>query len=189
MGKVQHALVAFGSNLAVSGENLPKVIAMAARDIDCPGTRLRALSRLFASPCVPAGAGPDYVNAAAVVETDLDPADLLQHLHAIEARFGRERTRRWGPRTLDLDLLAQGDLVLPDAATQDHWRTLPALAQETRTPNQLILPHPRLQDRAFVLVPLAEVAPDWRHPRLGLTVLELLNRLDLADVAAVTPLD
>jgi 2-amino-4-hydroxy-6-hydroxymethyldihydropteridine diphosphokinase len=113
----------------------------------------------------------------------------LSRLHAIEARFGRERVRRWGPRTLDLDLLAYGELVLPDAVTQDRWRGLSPADQATQAPAELILPHPRLQDRAFVLVPLADVAPDWRHPRLGLTVLEMLNRLELAEIAAVTPLE
>jgi 2-amino-4-hydroxy-6-hydroxymethyldihydropteridine diphosphokinase len=182
-------MVAFGSNLAVSGKNMPEMVHLAAQEIAGPGTRVLKMSRLYASPCFPTGAGPDYVNAAALLETDLDPQVLLDRLHAIEARFGRKRAQRWGPRTLDLDLLAYGDLVLPDPATQDRWRNLAPKAQTTQAPEQLILPHPRLQDRAFVLVPLADVAPDWRHPRLGLTVLEMLNRLELAEIAAVTPLE
>ena len=189
MRKVQQALVAFGSNLAISGENMPKTVSLAGQNISGPGTRVLAMSRLFTSPSFPSGSGPDYVNAAAVVETDKDPADLLQHLHDIETRFGRVRAERWGPRTLDLDLLAYGDLVLPDFATQDHWRALPPATQATLWPDDLILPHPRLQDRAFVLVPLAEVAPNWRHPRLGLTVLEMLHRLEKSEIAAVTALD
>ena len=146
------------------------------------------MSRLFATPCFPPGAGPDYVNAAAVIATSLDPPTLLGHLNAIEDRFGRQRVQRWGQRTLDLDLLAYEDLVLPDAATHDHWRNLSPDAQVRQAPDTLILPHPRLQDRAFVLVPLAEIAPDWRHPRLMITVLEMLNRLEMAEIAAVTPL-
>jgi 2-amino-4-hydroxy-6-hydroxymethyldihydropteridine diphosphokinase len=81
-----------------------------------------------------------------------------------------------------------GDSVLPDAATQDRWRLLPSEAQIGSTPDQLILPHPRMQDRAFVLVPLADVAPDWVHPRTGLSVRQMLAALPAEDRDAVTPL-
>ena len=143
------------------------------------------MSPLYLTPCFPAGSGPDYVNAAAVVTVrkNLDATALLALLHAAEAAFGRERLSRWAGRTLDIDLLACGDSVLPDAETQALWRNLPLAEQRRRTPDQLILPHPRLQDRAFVLVPLADVAPDWRHPQLGLTVLQMLAALDPAEVA------
>lgn len=186
--KVQHALVAFGGNASHNGVNPPDVLRAAARDLAGPGLDLVAMSRIYATPCFPDGAGPDYANAVALIATTLDPAALLARLHAVEASHGRRRVRRWGPRTLDLDLLAMGETVLPDAATQDHWRNLPEKDQPHLAPEHLILPHPRLQDRAFVLVPLAEVAPDWRHPRLGLSVVEMLGRLNLADIAAVTPL-
>jgi 2-amino-4-hydroxy-6-hydroxymethyldihydropteridine diphosphokinase len=188
MRNVQRALVAFGGNAALGGMMPPEVVRTAADALASPDLRIVSRSRLYATPCFPAGAGPDFVNAAALVETALDPAALLAVLHAVEAAFGRQRVQRWGQRTLDLDLLAYGDLVLPDARTQDHWRGLPLEDQARQAPGQLILPHPRLQDRAFVLVPLADVAPDWRHPRLGLTVREMLTRLDLAEIAAVAPL-
>ena len=93
------------------------------------------------------------------------PEAVLARLHATEDAFARRRRARWGPRTLDLDLIAMGDTVLPDAATQARWRALDAAAQRSLAPDRLILPHPRMQERAFVLVPLADVAPGWRHPR------------------------
>ena len=188
MRQVQHALVAFGSNLHLNGKDPLTTLREAALALSSRGMVIRRISRSYASPCFPAGAGPDYVNAAALVEVRETAAEVLARLHAVEAQFGRERVQRWGQRVLDLDLLALEDQVLPDAATQAEWRNLALEQQVLRAPDQLILPHPRLQDRAFVLVPLADVAPDWQHPVLGLSVLQMLDRLNPADIAAVTPL-
>ena len=184
------ALVALGANLPHAGLSPGKTL-LAARDalID-GGLSLVAFSRLFQTPAFPAGSGPDYLNAAAAfsVAKNVPSEQILAHLHAVEAKFGRTRATRWGARVLDLDLLALDDLVMPDPATQDLWRALPPASQQVEVPGQLILPHPRLQDRAFVLVPLADVAPEWRHPRTGLTVAQMLAALPPQDVAAVTPL-
>lgn len=190
MGKSVQALVAFGANLPFGGEPPAETILQAVKMLAEEGLSVLALSPLYATPCFPPGAGPDYVNAAAVLQSgpEIDAASILQRLHLVEGYFGRIREQRWGMRTLDIDLVGFGDSVLPDAATQDAWRDLPPEAQARTTPDRLILPHPRLQDRAFVLVPLADVAPDWVHPRLGLTVRQMLAALPVADREAVKPL-
>lgn len=92
----------------------------------------------------------------------------------------REGAARWGPRTIDLDLIAAGQIVRPNAAIQSTWRDLPEADQRRIAPEKLILPHPRMQDRIFVLRPLSEIAPKWRHPVTGKTVAEMLAALDSA---------
>jgi 2-amino-4-hydroxy-6-hydroxymethyldihydropteridine diphosphokinase len=152
------------------------------------GFTLVAVSRFYETPCFPAGAGPDYVNAAAIVRSNLTPAEALARLHDIETDFGRARETRWGMRTLDLDLLAIDDLVVPDAATHATWRDLPMQDQVRATPDQLILPHPRLQDRAFVLGPLMDIASGWMHPLIGKTVAEIYATLPEEDRKALKSL-
>lgn len=152
------------------------------------GLQPRAVSRFFSTPSFPDGTAPQYVNAAVGIASDLSAPDILTVLHRIERRFGRVREQRWGRRTLDLDLLAVGDDILPDRATFQTWRDLPPSRQIGTVPDRLIVPHPRLQDRAFVLVPLADIAPDWVHPALGKSVLQLAARLPRGDVDSVRPI-
>lgn len=130
------AFVAIGANLGDARDT----VLRAMDDLDrLPRTRVSARSSLYRSAPVDAG-GPDFVNAVVALETGLDPHALLAELQRLEAGAGRERPYRNAPRTLDLDLLRHGDAVLD-------------------TP-QLSLPHPRLAERAFVLLPLAEIAPE-----------------------------
>ncbi len=184
------ALIALGANLPFGTLQPEGTLRAAVTALAGEGFEIAGLSRLYRTPCYPAGTGPDYVNAAAAIRGGnfSDAASILRALHRTEAFFGRERGQRWGMRTLDLDLLAWGQDVLPDSATQTRWRVLPADSQVRTTPDQLILPHPRLQDRAFVLVPLADIAPEWQHPLTGQTVRQMLDALPEADKAAISPL-
>lgn len=182
-------LIALGANLP-SGEYKPQaVLSQALVALANAGVPVLARSRFYRTPCFPAGAGPDYVNAAALLGGDMPADALLRLLHRIEADFGRERVVRWGMRTLDLDLIAIGGQVLPDVPTVQRWIDLPPQDQPRATPERLILPHPRMQDRAFVLVPLCDIAPDWVHPILGRSAAQMCADLPEQARAEVVPLD
>jgi 2-amino-4-hydroxy-6-hydroxymethyldihydropteridine diphosphokinase len=157
------ALIGVGANIPAPNGLSPLATCKEAVSIldSMPPTRVCGVSRWFASAPVPPSGQPDYVNAVAVVCVDpdqsIDPEWLLQRLMEIEQAFGRQRGVPNAARTLDLDIIAVGGLV--------------------RTAPDPILPHPRAHERAFVLAPLVDVAPDWVHPILGLTAAGLLARL------------
>lgn len=160
MTPLHRAVVALGANLGARDETLVRAFEHLSR---C-GTVLRR-SRLYET--APVGPPqPPYLNAVALLDTALDPFALLRALLDVERAFGRERRERWGPRTLDLDLIAYDDLVLDSAA--------------------LRLPHPEAARRAFVLVPLCEIAPEWRFPN-GRLASELLGALPSESIADVVP--
>ena len=152
-------LIALGSNQSGPWGNPADTVAWALLCLNRDGLRLRAASRLLTSAPYGKTDQPPFVNAVALVETHLPPLALLHKLHAIEHRAGRRRIRHWGPRTLDLDLLDYHGLV-----SARHQRP--------------VLPHPGIAERIFVLKPLAEIAPRWKHPRLRLPASLLLRRLD-----------
>lgn len=182
------ALICLGGNQESKAGHPVQTLSAALLYMSGQGLGIRAVSRFFVTPSFPGGISPDYVNSAVSVATDLSPVAILDLLHQIESRFGRARDQRWGSRTLDLDLLAVGQTILPDRSTFQRWHDLPESDQANLAPDQLILPHPRMQGRAFVLVPLMDIAPDWVHPVLGQSVADLCAKLPRADVGAVLPL-
>ena len=125
------------------------------------GIRLKRASSLLVSAPFGVTDQPVFVNAVAEVDSALEPGPLLTRLHLIERQAGRRRTLRWGPRTLDLDLVDY------------HGRVQPP-------PARPVLPHPGIAERIFVLAPIAEIAPRWRHPVTRQTAAAMLRRLDPA---------
>lgn len=182
------SLIALGGNVASHFGPPEAGLRAALSRLECDSVQVVRVSLFYRTPAFPKGSGPAFVNAVAELRSGLTAAALLAHLHSVEAEMGRERSTRWTARVIDLDLIAHGDDILPDTETFDAWRLLPLATQQARTPDQLILPHPRLQDRAFVLGPLCDIAPDWVHPVLGQTAAALFAALPDADRAALEPL-
>ncbi len=166
-------LVAVGSNQEWLHNNSLIVLTEMLNNLKSIYVNVTSISRFYKTPAFPAGAGPDFVNAALVIRTTLPHDELLDLFHRVEHDMGRVREQRWGQRTIDIDLISYGDQVVPDVETQTRWMELPLAEQMITAPDQPIVPHPRLQDRAFVLGPLMDIAPQWRHPVLGRTVAEI----------------
>lgn len=184
------ALIALGANVPPATGGLADALERALQLIGrTQGIELVQRSRWYRTPAFPPGSGPDFVNGAALLETEIAPDALLAVLHRIESEMGRQRPARWAPRTCDLDLIAVGDLVLPDRATVERWMALDLGKAQSLIPPRLILPHPRMQERGFVLAPLSEIAPDWRHPITGLTVSQMLAALPASETGAMLPLE
>ncbi len=164
-------LVALGANLPGAWGSPKQGIEAALRQFPTYGLRVDAVSRLYRTPAITPYAQPDFVNAVAAISTALNPTELLKQLHRIEADFGRVRGQRWAERTLDLDLIDYEGLINPESAG-----------------NGPVLPHPRAAERAFVLGPLADVVPQWRHPILGREVTQLLSALPAGEREGLVPL-
>lgn len=149
-----------GSNLGDRANNLRSAVGALG-----PEVKVLAESAVYETPPWGVEDQPGFLNMALKAETGLSPAALRDHVKAIEVTLGRKPTRHWGPRVIDIDILLYGDLIVD-------------------TPD-LVIPHPHMHKRPFVLVPLASIAPDVVHPALGYSVRQLL---DSVDSTGITPL-
>ena len=153
------AYIALGGNLGDRRANLERAIELLRAT---PGVRVTKVSSFIETPAVGGPPGsPPFLNAAAELETTLSPRQLLDRLLSIEQTIGRRRREKWGPRVIDLDLLLYGD--------------------ETIAEPNLQVPHPLMHERRFVLEPLAEIAPQARHPILQRSIETLLATLPTTD--------
>lgn len=156
MNTDEAVIVALGGNLALEGQAVQAVLELAAGRLAGVGLKPVRRSGWWRSAAWPDPTEPPYLNAVALVETTLEPREALAALLEIESAFGRRRSAPNAPRTLDLDLIAYGRRILDEPG--------------------LVLPHPRAAERLFVMGPLAEIAPDWRHPLTGETAAALAGK-------------
>jgi 2-amino-4-hydroxy-6-hydroxymethyldihydropteridine diphosphokinase len=153
-GRMMHIVyIALGTNLGERSANLQEATRMLEKAV-----KTRRLSPIYETPPWGYLDQPAFLNQVLEVETDLSPQDLHSYTKQVESRVGRTKTFRFGPRKIDLDILFYDDLVL-----------------ETEN---LAIPHPRIEGRGFVLVPMSDLAPDLRHPVLGKTILQLCAESD-----------
>lgn len=151
----ERVYLAFGTNV---GERLQYLRQALVALVAHPEMRLSALSHVYETKPVGLTDQPDFLNMVAAFDTSLTPTSLIRVTQSIERAHGRKRTIRWGPRTLDLDILLYGD--------------------QTVCQDQLVVPHPRMTERAFVLLPLAELAPDLIVPGTGRSVSRLVEQTE-----------
>ena len=147
------AYIGLGANLGDREANIKRALEEIVRK----GCRLVRISSMYETAPVGFEDQPDFLNTVAEIETEAGPAELLAVLDEIEQKIGRRETFKWGPRIVDLDILLYGDRILEE--------------------DNLKIPHPEMHKRAFVLSPLAEIAPDALHPVLGLTARELSEKV------------
>lgn len=147
--------ISLGANVPSRVGSPDVTLRAALEELKARGVRVLKVSSLYLTPAWPNESDPPFVNAIAEVGTNLGPNAFLKLLLSVEKSFGRVRKVKWEPRCLDLDIVDFGGLITDEI--------------------ELSLPHPRLQDRAFVLWPLFEICPDWRHPDTGATIPELLE--------------
>ncbi|PHR62495.1 MAG: 2-amino-4-hydroxy-6-hydroxymethyldihydropteridine diphosphokinase [Robiginitomaculum sp.] len=158
------AYISFGANLPFGNSSPAQTILQAMQLLDHHELQFVKSSSLWSSPAWPDPADPEYVNAMALFMCCLTPLKLMNRLGRMERQFGRVASRRNAPRTLDIDLISYGQLR---AATK-----------------RVQIPHPRAQERAFVLLPLREIAPLWRCPKTGQPIDQLIDNLPLSDLQA-----
>lgn len=165
--------LSLGSNLPYGELQPVDVLKAAIAELESAGLEQITVSRFYQTEPVPKSDQPNFVNCAVAGQTTHDAQGLLKLCQSIEQSFERDRTTRWGARTLDIDIIGYDRSIWPSF---DEWHAIAsAMCAETTMP-ELVLPHPFMHLRAFVLEPLCDVAPDWQHPVFGSTAQDLLSK-------------
>jgi 2-amino-4-hydroxy-6-hydroxymethyldihydropteridine diphosphokinase len=178
VAKRQTILVGLGANLTSPVGAPEQTIRAAISYLEKGYIEDVRVSSYYRSTPVPATGQPDFVNVVLVATTSLAAQALLDLFQATETQYGRRPAERWSARTLDIDLLAYGNGILPNA---DSWNDVVSDPDPAATLSAPVVPHPRLHKRAFVVKPLIDIAPEWRHPVLGKTISDLKDQPEVLE--------
>ena len=172
-----NTIIGMGSNQDYTEKTPIKILNEAKDRMINRGIMINYESAYYKSPAFPDETKPEFINCVVDAHFNGTPDQLLWEIQKIEYQLGRNRNERWGQRTCDIDILGIGNLVLPSIRKFKHWVSLDFNMQLKTVPDELIVPHPRMQDRAFVLKPLVSIMPDWKHPVFLKTVSEMFQML------------
>jgi len=167
-------LVGLGANLPSAAGQPGETLTAAIDLIATEGVRITQVSSFYETTALPPSGQPNFVNGVFAAETSLTAKDVLKLFQSIETKFGRKPGERWSARTLDIDLLSYGETILPNFGV---WEEICNSKDPAAILEEPIVPHPRLHKRAFVMIPLLEVAPNWFHPCLKMTAGKLAESL------------
>lgn len=182
MGKLKICLLSLGSNLPYSDMEPIGVLNAAIAELGKAGFQSIKVSGFYETEPVPKSDQPNFINCMVKGATKHDALETLHICQAVERSFDRERHVRWGARTLDIDIISFDQQVYPST---EEWRVVAAGVGAEATVPELVLPHPSMHKRAFVLRPLCDLAPDWLHPVYGRIAADLLAEQSVADQAGV----
>jgi len=182
MGKSKICLLSLGSNLPYGDMEPIGVLNAAITALENAGFRSVKVSGFYETEPVPKSDQPNFINCVIEGKTSQNALGVLHICQSVERSFDRERHVRWGARTLDIDIISYDQEVYP---LTEEWCVLAADVDAEATVPELVLPHPSMHKRAFVLRPLCDLAPDWLHPVYGRTAADLLLEQSVADQAGV----
>ena len=182
-------VVVLGSNLSSEFGNSAETLKKCLEEIKSnPSIESLLESKWYISASFLDKRDPRYVNVGIRFSTKLKPKKLLNFTSGLENKYGRKRQERWGPRTCDIDILLCDQLISPSKLIFKKWLNLNLSDQIRLVPNELILPHPRLQERTFFLKPLQDLQPDWIHPFLKVKAKEMLDSLPPYELESIQEL-
>lgn len=185
---MSNCLIAFGANIPGPFGSPSETLKLALEEFQFENLLIQKKSEIYTSLAFPDPEKPKYLNGCVRISVNCNASDVLDRLKRIETKMGRQQSSRWDSRICDLDLLSFDDKVSPSRKTFDYWYKMPLRDQILEKPTELLLPHPRIQDRAFVLKPLLQVAAGWTHPVFNLTVRQMLNFLPKEERYSILPI-